>query len=514
MYSGRRPGLRSSTSTEEEDLDETVIENPATENTGVVETENPEGVGNENAGGIETENTGGVGSENVHLEPDIVFEPLTGNTASAIQSEPSEVETDPNANVPNQLYKRVIDSLSQTQSAMQEIRLCIREATQGVSDTRTGMNEARESYNEAQAGIINLQRLVSQQTDNVTRLLEAMTRNTTSSPSNSSMVNNVPSDSTRSSPSISDQTPLVCSSSPQVSVNSTLSPQVTVNPPSSQVTIKVDREVIPHFSVSAAASVLARNQELESWIRRIELATTVNDDAARIRLARTYCRGTADLVINSPEFEVMSSWSHFKALLRQKFRGTSSSSDFFTNLQRKTMKSDQTPQDFLLEVEGIVYMGMRDHASEIGEPIALIRRIFLAGLPPTIADMLIACEELPLYEVASKANKLFLSRQNRTPASGTRTPVPIAATQTVPVSPDSHTPISATQTSVQREPYCYYHRASGHLTSQCRQKPQGHGCWHCGREDHQRYKCPFLKGQAATPTPSGHNVKGANVDDA
>lgn len=132
------------------------------------------------------------------------------------------------------------------------------------------------------------------------------------------------------------------------------------------------------------------------------------------------------VLVNLPTLEVIDSWARFKVLLRQKFKGTANN-DFYNNLQCKKIRSGQTPQDFLLEVEGIVYTGLHEYSAEIGNPVALIR-IFMSGLPADIADLLIAYEELPLHEIVAKANNLSTSRTLQIPQCSTREPLPIAAT--------------------------------------------------------------------------------------
>lgn len=87
--------------------------------------------------------------------------------------------------------------------------------------------------------------------------------------------------------------------------------------------------------------------------------------------------------------------AHFKLLLHRKFKGTVNRSDFFNNLQHKSMRPAQTPQHFLLKIEGIAYMGLREYIVEIGDPIALIRRIFMTNLPADIANILITCRVAP-----------------------------------------------------------------------------------------------------------------------
>lgn len=65
------------------------------------------------------------------------------------------------------------------------------------------------------------------------------------------------------------------------------------------------------------------------------------------------------------------------------------SSDLFSNLQQNSRKPRQTTQDFLLEIEGLVYMDLREYSVETGDPIVLIRRIIMTGLPGDIADLLV-----------------------------------------------------------------------------------------------------------------------------
>jgi len=374
--------------------------------------------------------------------------------------------------MPTQLFERVVVGLHETQIGMTDLRKCMNEAYVGMTATCVGMNEARDGMNEAREGMHELREMIACQGENINRLLDAMT--------------NLLSNSNAGKISESQSSRLTFNKD-DANDTSRITP---VGKAPSQIKVKIDKDAIPYFDVKENKDNLSRSKDLETWLRRIELVTPDDADEARIRLARTYCKGTADLVINSPEFETIEDWARFKSLLRRKFKGTANSSDFFCNLQRKTMRPGQTPQDFLLEIEGIVYMGLREYSIEIGDPVALIRRIFMSGLPADIADILIACEELPLYEIVTKANKLFSSRTPRAPQRNPREPLPIAATHAPePVA----TPVA---------PYCFYHRSRGHSTAECREKPQGNVCWHCRRPDHRRYACPFhegWEGQASGP---------------
>jgi len=390
---------------------------------------------------------GACGTSDVHEVQELVYESSGSDTLGAAGG----------------LYERVLEGLKETRMSMRELR--------------AGMNEAREGMNEAYDGMKELKEMVIRQTENVSRLLEAMTRINTGSNCQGGLI--------KEHSISSDDTVVLDHNCSRTNVNSEFAngrpsgPASLLSMGSSQVKVKVDRDAIPYFEARPSSDALARSQELETWLRRLELVTPDDADNTRIRLARTYCKGTADLIINSPAFEVISSWSHFKSLLRQKFRGTANSSDFFNNLQRKTLKHGQTPQDFLLEIEGFVYLGVREYSIEIGDPVALIRRVFLGGLPSDLSDLLVACEDLPLHEIVAKANKLFMSRAARTPSRETRRPIPVASTQ-------------LHEASV---PYCYYHRASGHSTVDCQEKPPGRVCWQCRRHDHRRFECPFLPGR-------------------
>lgn len=112
------------------------------------------------------------------------------------------------------------------------------------------------------------------------------------------------------------------------------------------------------------------------------------------------------------------------------------------------------------------------------------------GLPAEIADLLIACEELPLREIVTKANKLFTAQTSRMPQRVTHEPLPIATTQ-VPRSVAAH-----------NIPYCFYYRSQRHLTSECRERPTGNVCWCCHRPDHTRRTCPFREGQEEAYPPA------------
>ncbi|ROT75469.1 hypothetical protein C7M84_006011 [Penaeus vannamei] len=82
------------------------------------------------------------------------------------------------------------------------------------------------------------------------------------------------------------------------------------------------------------------------------------------------------------------------------------------------MTERQAPMDFFLEVEASVFQGYRDHRGAVGEPSELIRRVFLAGLPSTLRDLLVLKDDCSPIQLAETAQKLW----NSSMASGTAVP--------------------------------------------------------------------------------------------
>ncbi|ROT67616.1 hypothetical protein C7M84_014292 [Penaeus vannamei] len=64
------------------------------------------------------------------------------------------------------------------------------------------------------------------------------------------------------------------------------------------------------------------------------------------------------------------------------------------------MTERQAPMDFFLEVEASVFQGYRDHRGAVGEPSELIRRVFLAGLPSTLRDLLVLKDDCSPIQLA------------------------------------------------------------------------------------------------------------------
>ncbi|ROT84311.1 hypothetical protein C7M84_022502 [Penaeus vannamei] len=110
--------------------------------------------------------------------------------------------------------------------------------------------------------------------------------------------------------------------------------------------------------------------------------------------------GRAETIINSESFDGNSGLGHLQAALRRKFRGTYTASDFFKVLYDHAMTERQAPMDFFLEVEASVFQGYRDHRGAVGEPSELIRRVFLAGLPSTLRDLLVLKDDCSPIQLA------------------------------------------------------------------------------------------------------------------
>ena len=254
--------------------------------------------------------------------------------------------------------------------------------------------------------------------------------------------------------------------------------------------VSVNKDDIPKFEAKIPASnPLQRNSEVESWLRRIELHTIPATDEYFIKKAKSRCSGSAELLINSSVFENISSWSVFKDMIRKKFRGTFSPSDFFKHLQEKRLGPSQSPHDFYIDIQGAVLQGERDYPRAVGDSSELIKRIFLQGLPVWMRELLASHEnDSPdnLVEIAARIwncnSKMHVSRQTTSSVA------------------------TVSSTANKQGVYCAYHRVKTHSTSTCRSKPHGKGCWTCGSEEHRRNACPFPSRQLSqVPTSSVGN---------
>ncbi|ROT68313.1 hypothetical protein C7M84_013547 [Penaeus vannamei] len=252
------------------------------------------------------------------------------------------------------------------------------------------------------------------------------------------------------------------------------------------------KETIPHFKGDTFASQpLKKNQAVESWIWTIENIAKPATSEMFIQAARANCRGPAELIINSPLFDSITEWDTFKAALRSKFRGTSTTSDFF------------------LQLEGHVYQGQRDHRKAIGDPSELVKRVFLSGIPAWLQDFLSVKEDGSPTQIAETAQRIWNSRNgirhsdtspaeenpyhpNCPPRGRDLYAMPVAAERS---SPSYHR-------SPVRERWCEYHRVRIHGTSECRARakildPQSprRRCYHCRGPGCLVRVCPFRERQ-------------------
>jgi len=178
----------------------------------------------------------------------------------------------------------------------------------------------------------------------------------------------------------------------------------------------VQRDPIPQFKAEvSSAHPLKRNQEVESWLRSVENHTRPQTDSAFIKAAKASCKGAAELIVNSPLFENIVSWLEFKDKLRQKFRGTGTSSDFYRVLHSQKLQPGQAPMDFYLTLEGMVYQGLRDYPRAIGDPDDLIRRVFLQGLPRWIREAVVVKEEAELCNLVETTQRVWSFRESEGP---------------------------------------------------------------------------------------------------
>lgn len=94
--------------------------------------------------------------------------------------------------------------------------------------------------------------------------------------------------------------------------------------PRGPISLKTDHVIsshdsVPHFKDEVSTcDPLNRNKEIESWIHSTENLVHLLTGEAFIMAARANCRGKAETIINSGNFDII---TDFKRELRQKFRG-------------------------------------------------------------------------------------------------------------------------------------------------------------------------------------------------
>lgn len=279
----------------------------------------------------------------------------------------------------------------------------------------------------------------------------------------------------------------------------------------SAISYVIKKESVPLFKAETSASQpLLKNQEIESWIRAIEFSTPSPTSEAYIQMAKSRCRGTAELIINSPIFDGITSWEEFRAKLRVKFRGTCSSGDFFKLLYQNRMMAGQAPLDFFASLEGAVCQGMRDYPRVIGDPDELIRRVFLQGLPQWLREALAVTEDCPIQQLAAAAQRVWNTRVGVRHVDG--------PTQVALAPPIEFPQQVASGEQIPSNKYCQIHKVNTHDTSECRAKgrSQGPQCYKCKNYGHIARQCSFQPSQHDTvPAASGsysRGTVGANPD--
>jgi len=259
------------------------------------------------------------------------------------------------------------------------------------------------------------------------------------------------------------------------------------------------KDVVPPFKAETPASQpLKRNQEVESWLRHIENATQPRTDDAYIRAARSSCRGTADLIVNSPIFDGIASWVDFKEKLRVKFRGTCSSTDFFNHLSNYRLAPGQAPIDFFVSIESVVYQGVRDYPRSVGMPDELIRRVFLQGLPQWLREALALKEEDPLQALIDAAQRCWSVRMSNVKSMGSQ-----------------GKPNDETSRARKSPMYCSFHNSHTHNTKDCRGRQVTPGsndslkCYTCNEAGHLSRNCPFSTAHGTRPFPASRAANSA-----
>ena len=324
------------------------------------------------------------------------------------------------------------------------------------------------------------------------------------------------------------------------------------------------RDEIPTFYGETPASLgLQRNREVESWISSIELLTIPSTHEAFIRMARGRARGYAQMVLLGPLFEGVTAWPEFRAKLRAKFRGASTSQHFLEMMAQTRMVPGQGPLDFYQAVEMAAMQGRRDYPGEIGDFEGLVRRTFTAGLPAWLRKQLLLLDFPSTSKMAEKCQAAWdatVGARNILPpinstswaghahyprpsigasfsapmALGTHTPDQLTGFEAPPLEFYSDGPLqvapvqprpSQTQPKTTPRPqasqnhsggarssqWCDYHQSRTHNTSECQAKQNQ--CYKCGNVGHFAARCPFQSsrpGQNSHPAAGNGNFRGSS----
>lgn len=278
------------------------------------------------------------------------------------------------------------------------------------------------------------------------------------------------------------------------------------------------RESVPPFRAEIPASQpLKRNQEVESWIRHVENATYPHNDAALIRAAKSSCRGTADVVVNSPIFDGINSWEDFKSKLRARFRGTCSSTDFFRHLNDYKLAPGQAPADFFVMIETTVYQGVRDYPRAMGAPDEVMRRIFLQGLPIWLREAIVLHDEGPLPQLVDATQKFWSLRTSGGSVEGPPTVIDSSVRES-----NAGTPRDSVRyrgDSPPRRRYPYTNMQTNTRDSRERRVLPDVRCFKCNANGHISRNCPFSQAHGRQPFPSSREprqtgTRGSNSRDA